>query len=129
MQVGLTAYAERYPDADVVLFEPQRDEFGMFFANLFSFAQRLEVCDLAYRATRADLRTRRRALGPILARHGVSLRTAVLDDETRTLWRWAGLEPPTRPMPSATGAWRRASDALDLAIARLDVTRASRPSP
>jgi predicted acylesterase/phospholipase RssA len=91
MEVGMAAYEARYPGADVVLFEPPPDEYEMFFANIFAFAPRRAVCELAYRTTRSDLRARRDELAPILARHGLSLRDDVLDDHTRTVWRAAGL--------------------------------------
>jgi predicted acylesterase/phospholipase RssA len=83
LEVGLASYVERYPGADVLLFEPPRDAQEMFLANLFSLRQRREVCALAYRATRADLRRRADVLAPVLARHGVRLRREVLDDEPR----------------------------------------------
>jgi NTE family protein len=91
MEVGMAAYETRYPDADVLLFEPPPDEYEMFFANVFAFAPRRAVCELAYGATRRDLRARREALGPLLARHGLALRDDVLDDYTRTVWQAAGL--------------------------------------
>ena len=96
MEVGMAAYETRYPDADVLLFEPPPDEYEMFFANVFAFAPRRAVCELAYSATRRDLRARREALGPLLARHGLALRDDVLDDCTRTVWQAAGLAQPGR---------------------------------
>jgi hypothetical protein len=70
----MAGYGNRYPDADVVLFEPARDAYEMFFGNLFSLTARREVCELAYEMTRADLRHRADELEPILRRHGVRLR-------------------------------------------------------
>ena len=66
LEVGLSRYATHFPDADIVLFEPGRDEYAMFFSNVFSFSSRREVCELAYRNTRAELWERRRTLGPAL---------------------------------------------------------------
>jgi predicted acylesterase/phospholipase RssA len=86
LQVGLAAYRERYPDADVLLFEPRRDDYRMFFTNVFTFSSRKAVCEHAYLATRRDLRDRADALGPILARHGLHLRHELLADEERTVW-------------------------------------------
>ncbi|HET9767281.1 MAG TPA: patatin-like phospholipase family protein [Thermoanaerobaculia bacterium] len=86
MQVGLAAYRERYPDADVLLFEPRRDDYRMFFTNIFTFSSRQAVCEHAYLATRRDLRERAESLGPVLARHGMHLRHDVLADEERTVW-------------------------------------------
>ncbi|HMA44891.1 MAG TPA: hypothetical protein VKO86_12770, partial [Gemmatimonadales bacterium] len=46
---------------------------------------------LAYAATRRDLRRRRATIGPALERHGLRLRDDVLDDESRDLWSGVGL--------------------------------------
>lgn len=83
LEVGMAGYAERYPDIDIVLFEPERDAHEMFFADLFSLEERHQVCALAYRSTRRQLRERADELEPILARHGISYRWDVLDDEQR----------------------------------------------
>ncbi|MGE0351759.1 MAG: patatin-like phospholipase family protein [Gemmatimonadales bacterium] len=90
LEVGMAAYETRYPGADVVLFEPGRDEYKMFFTNIFSFSSRRKVCQLAYEVTRKDLYRRRKALKPILARHGLRLREEILG-KPRNLWRGVGL--------------------------------------
>jgi hypothetical protein len=74
-----------------MLFEPRRDEYGLFFNNIFSFDSRREVCQLAYAATRRDLWKRRAELGPALARHGLELRLDVLEEEGRDVWEGVGL--------------------------------------
>ncbi len=107
LQVGMARYATRFPDADVLLFEPARDEYRMFFTNMFSFSSRKKVCDLAYQSTRRHLRERRAELEPVLARHGIRFRSAVLDDETRTVWTGVGIGA----QPSAAGD--RLGEALD----------------
>jgi predicted acylesterase/phospholipase RssA len=86
LELGLAGYATRYPNASVVLFEPPRDEYGMFFSNILSLGDRHRVCELAYAATRADLLRRADELEPLLARFGITLRRDILEDETRTLW-------------------------------------------
>ncbi len=40
MRVGMERYAKEFPDADVVLFEPAQDDEVIFFANMFSYADR-----------------------------------------------------------------------------------------
>lgn len=91
LEVGMAAYKTRFPAADVLLFQPQPTEYGMFFRNMFSFSSRRAVAELAYQATRRDLLERRKQLKPLLARHGVRLREDVLRDETRDLWSGVGL--------------------------------------
>jgi len=83
MEVGMAKYVTQYAHADVVLFEPQREDARMFFTNIFSYAHRRQLCDNAYRRTRADLLRRAEMLRPILARHGVHLREDLLADTSR----------------------------------------------
>ena len=91
LNAGLSSYYDKYPDADVVLFEPPADDYEMFFTNVFSFASRRMVCEHAYASTRKQLRARREELEPILARHGVALRHEILDEEDRSIWDGVGL--------------------------------------
>jgi NTE family protein len=98
---GLSSYQGRFGGADVVLLEPRRDDYRMFFNNIFSFASRRDVCEHAYQATRRDLLRRREELEPLLARHGIRLRTELLQETERDLWETVGLtsdaeEPPAR---------------------------------
>ena len=91
LQVGMATYKKRFPDADVLLFQPAPTEYGMFFTNMFSFKARREVCELAYASTRRDLLQRKDELIPVLARHGITLRVDVLEDASRTVWQSVGL--------------------------------------
>jgi hypothetical protein len=83
MKVGMEKYARQYPHADVLLFEPDRENADIFFASIFSYAQRRRLCALAFATTRQNLRTRAAALGPLLAKHGIRLRAERLADATR----------------------------------------------
>ncbi|HWA58945.1 MAG TPA: patatin-like phospholipase family protein [Gemmatimonadales bacterium] len=91
MVVGMSRYRNAFPDADVVLLEPKSNEYGLFFSNIFSFRTRREVCEIAYRSTRADLWRRREELEPMLRRHGLRLRTDVLRDPGRDVWHGVGV--------------------------------------
>ncbi|HEY2817458.1 MAG TPA: patatin-like phospholipase family protein [Casimicrobiaceae bacterium] len=83
MKVGMEKYAREYPDADVVLFEPDRENADMFFASIFSYAQRRRLCALAFVTTRQNLRNRAAGLAPKLAAHGLRIRTDRLRDAGR----------------------------------------------
>lgn len=89
LELGMSTYETRYPEADVVLFEPGRDEYEMFFSNIFSFETKRSLCELAYRATRRDLIARADELEPVFAAHGVRIDTEVLADADRTPWQGA----------------------------------------
>ena len=116
MTVGMAAYAERFPNRDLVLFEPQPDDYRMFFTNIFSFGSRKELCEYAYRATRRDLLRRYDELAPVFSRHGIRLRRDVLEDDTLDLWRGVGLGWPADGHVDHAGA-------LDYALAGWGVDR------
>lgn len=114
MGAGLAAYETRYADRDVLVFEPRRDDYEMFFTNVFSFANRKAVCEHAYRSTRHKLLRNRGRIEPILARHGLRLRVEELEDESRDLWTSVGLGDRRRPHPS------HIKDRLDKALAEIE---------
>lgn len=111
LTVGMAAYAPRYPAQDVVLFEPRRDDFRMFFSNTLSFSSRKSICEHAYNVTRQDLLARFDELAPLFARHGLRLRRDVLEDRDRDLWSGVGL-------PEGRSAY--VTEDLDRALARLE---------
>lgn len=114
MEGRLVAYDARYADADVVLLEPPRDDYRMFFTNMFSFSERRAVCEHAYQSTRRQLLQRYDELAPLFARHGLTLDRDVLTEE-RGLWE--GVELPRRP---AHDVLRELDGALDRIDALLD---------
>jgi len=99
--VGMAAYAPRYPDQDVLLLEPERNDFTMFFSNIFSFSSRRAVCEHAYRSTLSWLHAGRASIEPLLARHGIGLRDDVLADPGRDLWKGVGIDPDRSRAPVA----------------------------
>ena len=85
MQVGMQRYETDYPNADIVLFQPNRDDAEMFFTNIFSYSSRRRLAEHAYQKTRKELFERRHELGTVLARHGITIRLDVLADSRRHL--------------------------------------------
>lgn len=104
MRVGMEKYRRQYPHADVVLFEPDREDADMFFANIFSYAQRKRLCAAAYRKARQNLIAREATLAPLLRRHGITLREERLHDPTRVV-----VDAVTDPRPLHTDAMSRRS--------------------
>jgi len=92
LEVGMARYEDTFKDADIILLEPKRDDYKMFFRNIFSFRSRQEVCEHAYSNTRNELLARFEELNPILARHGMSLRREILEEKDRSLWDHVGLQ-------------------------------------
>lgn len=110
MQVGLARYPGQYPHIDQVVFEPNAADRELFYTNIFSFAARRRISQLAYRNTLADLRMRRDVLGPVLARHGIRLREDVIADRPRSIL--AHLPPRVRAT-EATALLDRALDDIE----------------
>ena len=108
MQAGMDRYERQYPDADIVLFEPEREDADMFFASIFSYAHRKKLCEAAYRSTRRSLLARRTALEPLFRKYGMRLHVAKLRDGTRAID--AALNDPRPLMAGNPGVRRTARD-------------------
>ena len=119
MQVGFRSYTHRYPDADVILFEPTPEDFQLIFSNLFSFSNRRAVAEQAYAVTRRQLREQADVIVPKLERNGLRLRRGVLDDTSRTLYAHLEEKPE-----SAAEAFERMGDVLERLEGVLDEMRA-----
>jgi NTE family protein len=115
MRVGMERYSKAYPAADVILFEPARDDAEMFFTNVFSYSSRRRLAEHAYQRTREELRRRADELDGVLARHGVSLDRACLADETRTLSR-RRRAPRRAGLKQAAGQLGNALDMLERSL-------------
>jgi len=108
MQVGMEKYRRQYPRADIILFEPEREDADMFFANIFSYAHRKRLCEAAYRATRRSLVSRWPAIASSLARHRIRLDREKLKDSHRPIE--AALNDLRPLMMHAPGVRRAARD-------------------
>lgn len=95
LAAGMATYEGRFA-TDIVMFEPQRDDYQMFFTNIFSFKERRAVFEHAYHRTRKSLLDRRAELEPIFERHGVTVRWDVLEDPDRTPWLDGEAPPPAQ---------------------------------
>jgi predicted acylesterase/phospholipase RssA len=120
LTVGLSSYEPRYPGQRVVLLEPPRHDYKMFFTNIFRFSSRKTVCEHAYRGTRQQLVERREELEPIFAEFGIRYREKVLLDPTREVWDASGLGEP-RPGTPVTEQLDDALTRLDALLDRIDV--------
>ena len=110
LEVGMAAYERKYADRDVVLIQPRRDDYKMFFTNIFGLAERRDVCEHAYQVTRQALLDRYDELAPVFAKHGVVLRKDVLL-EARNLWEQVAL-PGKAPKVSGHSTVRQLDDVL-----------------
>ena len=109
LELGMKGYETSHPGTDILLFEPDHRDPALFLANTFGYRQRRRLAEHAYQRTRADLRSRRGELGARLARHGLTLDDAVLDQERRTLLKLRRARPATR----SARTLRRLDEVLD----------------
>lgn len=113
LEVGMAAYETKFKGSDIVRVQPKRDDYLMFFTNIFGFSARQAVCEYAYDATRRDLLARYEELAPIFARHGVTLRRDVLM-EKRKLWDQVKLDrQKIRVATSSNPTVRKLDDVLN----------------
>ncbi|MGB5133241.1 MAG: patatin-like phospholipase family protein [Steroidobacteraceae bacterium] len=84
MLVGVAAYKDRFPRAEILLLQPDRADRSMFFANMFRYSGRKRLVEHAYQSTRRDLLLRADEVAPLLARHGLRLLPEVLKDPSRS---------------------------------------------
>jgi len=80
MALGMKHYERAYPDTDILLIEPDHRDPEMYLANTFSYRQRRHIAEHAFQQTRQMLRSRKTGLSAKLARHGITLNHAALDD-------------------------------------------------
>lgn len=111
MLVGMAGYRARYPRADTLLLEPDRDDHRLFFANVFRYSGRLGLANHAYQRTRQDLLAQADVLGPVLARRGLRLKVALLRDTRRSL---------AKTVIESSGKVRRTPRRLNLALQQLE---------
>jgi NTE family protein len=111
LELGMKGYERSHPGTDILLFEPDQRDAEMFFANTFGYSRRRWLAEHAYQRTREQLRSRRTAMSARLARHGLALDDAVLDDANRHLLR----RPPRDrgPKRPAAQALRRLEEVLN----------------
>lgn len=118
LDVGMASYERKFKGADVVLVQPKRDDYLMFFTNIFGFTERRAVCEYAYESTRRDLLARYDELAPVFARHGVTLRRDVLESK-RCMWEEVNLERVQYHHQAATSG-NPTVRRLDHALSRLE---------
>ena len=100
MQYRLRATRERYPEVDLLLFEPEADDMVMFRYNVMRYSARLIIAEHGYRKTRSVLERNRTYYTEVLGRHGIEVVERMPDR-------------PQRMSTKRTGVWDWAIDMLE----------------
>jgi NTE family protein len=71
MQYGLERYRREYPDVDILLIEPTRDDVRMFGYNIMRYSARRVVAEHGYHTTLAYFRRNPGRYRRLFAKHGI----------------------------------------------------------
>ncbi len=123
MSLGFKSYEGSFPDVDIILLEPPRDDYEDFFSNIFSFSSRRAVVAHAFDATRRNLLQNRAVIEPKLARHGLRLNVDFLHNEAADVWTSVGLPEFAEDTESAL---RQAENPADEALPSAESPRHDR---
>ena len=85
LKSGLDKYESLYPQADIILAEPDANDELLFKSNLFSYSKRDQLCDYAYHLTRKHIKNKQDELSSVLHRHGLSLNLKNLNQKNRSI--------------------------------------------
>jgi len=80
LEIGMSNYADTYPNSAIFLFEPSEEDAEIFFTNLFNTNNRCRICENAYQHTRKTLWKQHKEIQRKLAPHGLRLKLSVLQD-------------------------------------------------
>jgi len=75
----------RYPDIDIILIEPRRDDFAMAFYNIMRYSARVTIAQHGYQSVTLDLEHQYRELKAILARHGIPITRRLVAEELEAM--------------------------------------------
>jgi predicted acylesterase/phospholipase RssA len=85
MQSGLDYHVKqlrrRHPDVDIIVIEPRRDDYKMFFYNIMRYSARVTIAQHGFESVTLGLADRYPELKATLARHGLEItRRFVIED-------------------------------------------------
>lgn len=85
MESGLDYHVKqlrrRHPDVDIIVIEPRRDDYKMFFYNIMRYSARLTIAQHGFESMTLGLADRYPEFKSILARHGLEItRRFVIED-------------------------------------------------
>jgi len=81
----------RYPDIDIILIEPRRDDFEMAFYNVMRYSARVTIAQHGYQSVSLNLENQYDELKATLARHGIPITRRLIAAELEAM-RQAGYD-------------------------------------
>jgi NTE family protein len=89
MQSGLDYHVKqlrrRHPDVDIILIEPRRDDYKMFFYNIMRYSARVTIAQHGFESVTLDLADQYIMLKAILARHGLDITRRFVIEELEAI--------------------------------------------
>ncbi|MFN2462702.1 MAG: patatin-like phospholipase family protein [Candidatus Dormibacteria bacterium] len=125
LQYHLKQVRRLHPEVDIILIEPRRTDARMFFDNPMRFSSRMQTARHGYQSVLVELDENYRRNRDILARHDMTIRRSLLQEQLRLVKR-AAYDPRVVAevlqariaRPLEVGArdqrWGRLEDALEL---------------
>jgi predicted acylesterase/phospholipase RssA len=77
----------RYPDIDIILVEPRRDDFEMAFYNVMRYSARVTIAQHGYESVTLNLENRYHEIKNTLARHGIPITRRLVAEELEAMRR------------------------------------------
>lgn len=75
----------RHPDVDIILIEPRRDDYQMFFYNIMRYSARITIARHGFESVTIDLADQYGELKAILARHGFDITRRFVIEELQAI--------------------------------------------
>lgn len=81
LQYGIEQYSEKFPEVDIILIEPDRNDYVMFFYNIMRYSARILIAEHGFKKTRDKLEERFPHYREIFLRHGIRISRRWIDEE------------------------------------------------
>ncbi len=78
---GLEHYRDKYPDVDILMVEPDREDFIMFFYNVFRFSARIIIAEHGFESMRKRIEDNFDEYAAIFRRNGIKLNSEKVDNQ------------------------------------------------
>ncbi len=81
MKYGLQFYAQTYPDVEIILIEPPRDDLKMFVYNILRYSVRVDIAQHGFATARRIFQRNFDEYTAVFGRRGVKLSRDLVDTE------------------------------------------------